>query len=94
MNKLIIMLKQKLTNFLRLKPVCPILAVVSNRKIARILTLVGSIIPTIVDKKTSQSDIIRFASQKKLIQKGDFIIFVGGDKALTGSTNTMNIIKI
>lgn len=82
----------------RYSPNAPILALTTNPKTARQLSLTRGVITQIIDGFASTDDFYRigkeYALNSKLASKGDLIVMVSGALVPSGTTNTTSVHKL
>lgn len=81
----------------KLKPPCHIVSVTTDRRIARLLQLLGGITSlcfgTFVGTDALQERVAQIAIERKIIKKGDYVIFLSGSiENLSGQINALKII--
>lgn len=78
------------------RPVCPIIATVTNDRVRRQLNLSWGVYPIICMEKDTTDSLFEHAVERavesKLIQRGDLVVITGG--APVGISGTTNIVKV
>lgn len=83
----------------RYRPSTPVVAVTSDEHVARVCALMWGVVPVTLHGQRSVEGFLKMAVQflkkKKLISKGDAVVFVSGSKlGEAGKTNNLSVVKV